>query len=191
MRKPPVGLHAGFSLLELLVTITLIAALASLVVPCWGMITRSRAKQAATSLVMDSLERARHSAIAKKNDVWVVFQHQESLTQDSLRLVIKQDGVIIPLDGWQPLPNGISFECNSASLMKQSPPEEILSSIVPDESSKKGATFGSLLFQRSGRVGVPMPGGVPLVLLLNSPSNPAPISIMLSRATGRATTKER
>ena len=189
MRKYPFGFSPGFSLLEMLVTMTLIAALASLVVPCWGMLTKSRSKQAATSIVMESLERARHAAITKKTDVWVIFQHQGGLQKDALRLLSRQGGIITTLDSWQPLPTGISFFAGSDSLMKERPPAEILITALNGETIVNGKLFGALMFQRSGRVGIPMQGGVPLILELNSVSSMSPTSILISRATGRATTK--
>lgn len=179
--------RSGFSLLEILVTMSLIAVLAALIVPCWGMITRSRSKQVATSLVMESLEGARQRAITSKNDIWVVFQHPGGIAHDSLRLLSKQSGIITPLDKWQPLPSGISFNSGSDSLMKEHPSADLLASSLNGQTPAAGTLFGTVMFQRSGRIGIPLPGGYPLLLGLDSLAVPLAASIVLSRATGRAT----
>lgn len=49
-------LHRGLTLTELLVTITVIAALASLAVPAWSALTRSHARKVGPSMVMESRE---------------------------------------------------------------------------------------------------------------------------------------
>jgi prepilin-type N-terminal cleavage/methylation domain-containing protein len=179
-------LSQGFSFLEIVVTMSLIVVLAALVVPCWGMIARSRSKQAATSLVMDSLERARQTAITSKKDVWVIFQHTEGTACDSLRLLSKEGNVITPLDRWQSLPDGISFCETVDSMMQEPPPNDLLLSACNTQTPPAGSHYGAVMFQRSGRIGVPLPGSHPLVLGLDAASVPLPESITLSRATGRA-----
>lgn len=177
----------GFTLMEILVTITLITVLMALVIPCWGVIARSRARQAATGIVMDSLEHARNVAITGKNNVWVIFQHQEGIHQDSLRTLVKQGAGISPLGSWQVLPTGTSFHTDA--LMEERPPAEILTIALNGKSPQSGETFGAVMFQSSGRIGIPLPGSHPLSLQLDSQSGISPEPITLSRATGRATCK--
>ncbi len=165
---------------------SLIIALAALVVPGWGMIARSRSKQVATSLVMDSLERARQTAITNKKDVWVIFQHPAGTACDSLRLLSKEGSVITPLDRWQSLPGGITFCETVDSVMKEPPPNDLLLSAFNAQKPPVGSHYGAVMFQRSGRIGIPLPGSHPLVLGLDAASVPLPESITLSRATGRA-----
>ena len=175
--------------MEVLVTITLIAALMSLAVPCWGAITRIRARQAATGIVMESLEYARQAAITGKTSVWVVFRHESEMKNDSLRILSKQAGVIAPLNGWQPLPLGTSFGTSGENLMKESSPKDILPAALNNQPAGSGEIFGSLMFQSSGRIGVPLPGGNSLTLQLESKSGGASQTVTLSRATGRASCK--
>lgn len=188
-KKSWFGVAAAFSLLEILVTMTLIVALVSLAVPCWGVITRSRSQQAATSLVMSSLERARVAAIAQKCNLWVVFQHRQPPKQDSFRLLSKQGLIMTPLGAWQCLPAGISFHPGAGSLMQAPPPTEVVASSFNGLNAPEGASFGVLMFLGSGRVGMPLPGGPPLLLRLDSISKSTPTEILISRATGRATTE--
>lgn len=171
----------------MVVTMSLIVALTALVIPCWGVVIRSRSKQAAVSLVLESLEQARQTAITKKSDVWVIFQHPAGGACDSLRLLSRQGNSITPLGVWQRLPGGITFRSSSDSLMQQRPPGDLLLSSFNAQAPPEGSLFGSVMFQHSGRIAVPLPGGPPLVLGLNAKASPLPESIMLSRATGRAT----
>jgi prepilin-type N-terminal cleavage/methylation domain-containing protein len=177
----------GFSLLEVLVTLALITLLISLIIPCWGVISRSRARQAATAVVMESLEQARYAAITKKTDVWVIFRHTEGLNPDALRVLARQASVSSPLTAWQPLPKGTSFYLGEDTLMKERPPEEVLTSSLNGSPPPSKDLFGAIMFQRSARIGVPLFGGNSLVIQLASPSGIAPGKILLSRATGRAT----
>lgn len=170
----------------MLVTMAMIIALATLVVPCWGMIARSRSKQVASGMIMESLDRARQVAITSKTDVWVVFQHPEGIKADCLRLLSKQGSVITPLDRWQTLPEGIVFQ-SGENLMKEQPPADLLSSALNGQNTAAGTHFGSIMFQRSGRIGAPLPGGNPLSVQLTSVTTPFCATISLSRATGRAT----
>ncbi len=177
----------GFSLLEVLVTLALMTLLISLIIPCWGVISRSRARQAATAVVMESLEKARYAAITQKTDVWVIFRHTEGFNPDALRILSRQASASSPLSAWQSLPKGISFYDGEDTLMKERPPEEVLTSSLNGSSPPPRDLFGSIMFQRSARIGVPLLGGNSLVIELASPAGISPGKILLSRATGRAT----
>ena len=167
----------------------LIVGLVTLALPCWGMIARSRSKQAATGMVMGSLEQARQAAITRKDDVWVIFQHPGSLKPDAIRLLAKQGKEITPLDSWHSIPERISFADASDSLMKERPPADILLASMNGQTPLSGTRFGGVMFQRSGRIGVPLPGGNSLFLKFDSMGTALPEFITLSRATGRATSQ--
>ena len=179
----------GFSLMEILVTITLIAAMLSVAVPCWGALTRSRARQAAMGIVMESLEHARQSAITGKVSHWVIFRHQTGSRQDSLRTLSRQGSAITPIGGWQLLPAGVSFATGTGTLMQEEPPKEILSAALGNPPLDTGETFGALMFQSSGRIGIPSAGGAPLSLQLISQAGALVQTVTISRATGRAACK--
>ena len=180
----------GLTLTELLVSITVIAALASLTVPAWTTLTRSRARQVASSMVMESLELARSTALTTKKETWVVFRHPGEGQRDAFRIVSSGDESLSPLGAWKQLPAGIFFRDGEGTLMDEPPSSEILSSALNDSAAPAGQTFGSVMFQRSGRIGRPLRGGNQLTLSFHSLSGPAPQPILLSRATGRSSTSE-
>lgn len=175
-------------------SITIIAALASLTVPAWSTLTRSRARQIAGSMVMESLELARSSALTTKRDTWVLFRHRGDGERDALRIVSREEGSSAPLGTWKPLPAGILFHVGQGTLMDEPPPREILSAALGESASPAGQTFGCVMFQRSGRIGRPSPSpagsGNQLTLSFDSKVGPAPHPITLSRATGRSSTSE-
>jgi prepilin-type N-terminal cleavage/methylation domain-containing protein len=175
---------SGFSLIELLVVIALITALISLAVPAWTLITRHQAKNSAVSLVMEGLEQARIAASSGKKEVWVVFRN-ELAKKASLRLVRQEATNFTPLGNWITLPQGITFQTGGSTLMEQKPPDVVIAAALGSQ-LPKGATLGSILFLRSGRIGLPQPGGPTLSLQLAESKAPIPQSITISRATGRS-----
>ncbi len=177
----------GFSLLELLVTITLIAALVSLVAPSWTKITGSHARRTATSSVMETLERARGAAIAGKKEVWVIFRHPGDRSRDSLRIVTRDSGTLSALGPWLYLPPGLTFHGGSDTLMEERPSPDVIKTSLGGTAPGAGDLFGNVMFQRSGRVGLPMQGGNQLMLRFDAAKGPAPEPVILSRASGRAT----
>ena len=178
----------GVTLLELLVTITVIAAVASLSIPAWSAIVRTGAGRNADRIVMESMEEARTSAIAARKDVWVVFDHAPAGRPDGLRIISRDRDTVSAVGGWHYLPRGISFHSGAGTLLEERPPSEILSTAI-NGNRAPGETFGGVLFQRSGRIGLPAQGGNQLTLRFDSVTGPSPEPINISRATGRASCK--
>ncbi len=193
--------RGAFTLLELLVTITVIAALISLILPTWTSVKRSRSRQAALSITMESLERARTAATSGKKEAWVLFRHSTTQpegrsageSRDAIRIIAKEGDVFSPLTTWQPLPAGTSFTPSPGTLMEEAPPREILSPALNGK-PPGDATFGSIMFLRSGRVGLPRPGGNTLSLRIgesatDSQSTADSACLLISRATGRVSSE--
>jgi prepilin-type N-terminal cleavage/methylation domain-containing protein len=174
----------GFTLTELLVTITIIAALVSLTIPAWSAVTRARAGKNAGSLVMESLERARSEAVTTRRTVWVLFRHAADHTGDGIRILAKGNGSVVPEGPWLKLPAGITFHAGAGTLLEEAPPGEILSAAggTPVTSDAK---IGSVMFHQSGRIGYPPRGGSQLSLVLDSAGGSACGQITLSRSTGK------
>ena len=189
---PNKSTRSGLTLTELLVVMAVIAALVSLAVPTWGAITRSQANSAAVSLVMGTLEQARLAAVSGKKETWVLFRNNDELKQASLR-ILTRDGIgstgYVSLGNWTMLPRGITFQVGEETLMDQKPPVEVIvaalgaaiAAAVPPATS-----LGGVMYQRSGRIGIPQQGGPALLLRLRSPKGPLPAPIELSRGSGRA-----
>lgn len=173
---------------ELLVTMTVIAALASLTVPAWRALHRAGSSKAATSLVMDSLERARGEAITKKRDVWLLFRHSVGSGRDSLRIVSRGEEGYVPLGAWVPLPAGITFHDEPGTLMDERPAGDLLAAACKNADPSDKEVFGSVMFRRSGGIGIPAQGGNRLCIGMDSHSKGAVTTINLARASGRADT---
>jgi hypothetical protein len=175
-------------LTELLVTMTVIAALASLTVPAWRALHRAGSSKAATSLVMDSLERARGEAITKKRDVWLLFRHSVGSGCDSLRIVSRGEEGYVPLGAWVTLPAGITFHDEPGTLMDERPAGDLLAAACKNADPSEKEVFGSVMFRRSGGIGIPAQGGNRLCIGMGSRSKGAVTTINLARASGRADT---
>lgn len=189
---PDQSTRSGVTLTELLVVMAVIAALLSLAVPTWGAITRSQANNAAISLAMGTLEQARLAALSGKKEVWVLFRNDEGLKQASLRIMTRASTgspQFIPAGSWTMLPRGVMFLAGENTLMDQKPPAEVITTAL---GAAAGAlmpptmSLGGLMFQRSGRIGIPQQGGPMLFLRLRPLKGSSPASIGLSRGTGRA-----
>ena len=172
-----------------------IAALMSLAVPTWGAITRSQANSAAVSLVMGTLEQARLAAVSGKKEVWVLFKNDDAQKQASLRIVTREaiggtSSVPFTSSGsWIMLPRGIMFQVGEDTLMDQKPLPEVIAAATGTTIAAPvppSISVGGMMFQRSGRIGIPQQGGPALLLRLRSLKGPFPSLIELSRGSGRA-----
>lgn len=179
--------NRGLTLTELLVTITVITALASLAVPAWSALTRSQARKVGPGMVMESMERARSEAITTKRPVWVLFRHSPGSGSDDLRIMAKGESSVLPLGPWVKLPQGITFRSGAGTLLDEKPAEDVLSSAINGSSANapSGTLVGSVMFRPTGSVGYPLRGGNQLTLGLDSTGGKSCGLVTLSRATGR------
>jgi len=184
--KPTIK-QAGVTITELLVTMTVIAALALITMPAWSQLTRSQASKTAATLVMSSLEQARIAATSGQKEVWVIFRHSPDNSRDGLRILSRTGERFTPEGAWASLPSGISFQGGTGNLLDERPPENVLSQAVTGGTGGSTYSYGALMFQRSGRIGIPKQDGnrLSITLCSSKPSNTQ--TIALSRATGRCT----
>jgi prepilin-type N-terminal cleavage/methylation domain-containing protein len=173
----------GFTLLELLVVLAFLAILAALSFPAWRVLLDSGSRRTSEALVMDALEHARSEAISSGREVWLVLRHHGGNGRDALRILTRTSDGIAPMGGWSPLPPGIVFQTGSSAIPDAHPPKDIQD--AADTSPGTNATYGAIMFLRSGTVGWPKPGEGKLCIPLDSKKGSRLIT--LSRGTGRAT----
>lgn len=174
---------AGFTLTELLVTLSLIAVLAGLSIPTWGAMARARAPKAAASAVMDCLERARSEAVTTRRDVWVLFRHGGG---DAVRIVTRNGGTPAAQGSWSALPGGVVFNSGPGTLLSERPPAEIIVSAYNGKPPGQGILTGGVMFARSGGIRLPARGGNALLVGFDSAKGAPLPGIALSRGTGCA-----
>lgn len=93
--------RSGFTLLELLVVIGIIALLSSLAGPAISSISKGSQMNQALAEVGGLLEEARQYAIAKNTYVWVAFEDSRSGGDDQLRIAVlaSKTGTDLPVWG--------------------------------------------------------------------------------------------
>lgn len=182
LRAPKLPVRKGFSLLELLSVLGLLGMLAALSFPAWRPLLNSSARRTGESRIMDAVEHARSEAISSGREVWVVFRHNGAKGPDADRILAREGGKIVPLGGWNRLPQGITFHAGSKAIPDARPPREILE--TADNPPSVQDSFGAVMFLRSGTVGWPKPGAESLRIPLDSMGGTSLIT--LSRGTGRA-----
>lgn len=171
---------------ELLVTMAVIAALASLAIPAWGLLARTAGQRKAAAVVMESLERARSEAITAKQDVWVLFcHHPRGDRPDAMRLLGKEGISVSPLGPWIKLPSRVAFRTGAGTLMDECPPASVQKAAFPESEKSGECVIGCVMFRRSGGVGIPLQGGNTLSITLGGTKG-TDATITLARAAGRA-----
>ena len=183
------GNQLGMTLTELLVTITVIAALALLTMPAWSKFTRTHACRGAIPIVMGTLEQTRLASTSGQKEVWVVFRHSGNGGKDAMRIITRSGDGFAPVGTWISLPAGVSFQKGTGGLMDEQPPANIMAQAIKGGVAQSGSTYGALMFQRTGRIGIPKQDGNTLSLSLCSSAPKDTETILLSRGTGRATLK--
>jgi hypothetical protein len=138
---------------------------------------------------MGVLEQARIAATSAQREVWVVFRHAEKGGKDALRIVSRTEDGYAPVGTWSSLPAGVSFLAGTDSVMEERPPATVLSKAIAGSTTAEGSSYGAIMFQRTGRIGIPKRDGIKLAVTLTRTASSDLTTILLSRATGRATLK--
>lgn len=113
---PELPVRKGFSLLELLSVLGLLGVLAALSFPAWRSLLSSGARRTGESRIMDVVEHARSEAISSGREVWVVFRHNGAKGPDADRIMAREGAKVVPLGGWNRLPQGITFHTGSKAI---------------------------------------------------------------------------
>lgn len=200
----------GFSLLELLAVTALLALLASLLAPALQGLTSPAGRKGAVTIVMNTLEQARVSAIETGSEVVVVFWKKNGTegsqpdAQDAMLILRKNDAEAWePITRWINLPRGVLFHSGDTAskiLSDNSGLAAVSDTAIeslPGKPSK--STLGAVHFSPTGSVQLPSTTnglrialtegqrGADHTLIVNKQKEGGHEIISLARYTGRAT----
>jgi prepilin-type N-terminal cleavage/methylation domain-containing protein len=154
----------GFSLLEMLVVVGILAVLMSLMLPAVSSFSSTAGRRGAVNILMSAFEQARVSAIESGRPVYVLFYRRIFPEPDAIMVVRDpEDGLITsPLDHltkWIKLPKGVLLhDPGAVNLLSQALPVEISTNrLSPAPRLAAGESLNAVKFNESG--GVEYPSG--------------------------------
>lgn len=170
---------AGFSLLELLVVIAVMAVMLSLLLPAVSGFSSTVGRRGAVNIVMNTLEQARVAALESGQNVYVGFADKDfpvedmrysafivfrSATEEEKALNPKREYVV--LKKWTRLPKNVSLKSDITSSVISSAGEQTFSDKLYDElpATQRDNKFPAITFNSSGAVEAPSTGTVKLFL---------------------------
>jgi prepilin-type N-terminal cleavage/methylation domain-containing protein len=202
--------QSAFSLLELLAVTAILALIAGLLAPALQGLTSPAGRKGAVTIVMNTLEQARVSAIETGREVVVVFWKKNGTDesqpdeQDAMLILRKNDAEAWePITRWIKLPRGVLFhgeDEDSKILYDNSGLEAVCDTSIdslPGKPSKN--TLGAVHFSPTGAVQLPSTSnglrialtegqrGADQSLIVNKQKDGGHEIISLARYTGRAT----
>jgi prepilin-type N-terminal cleavage/methylation domain-containing protein len=155
---------SAFTLLELLVVVVIMCVMMSLLAPAVAGMTSPSGRKGAVTIVMNTLEQARVSAIETGRETAVLFWKKNGVAgfppdePDSL-IILRQNeaGAWESISRWVKLPNGVLFQSeNTGSLILTSQADQSMRDAVPNTTAKPTASqSGAVQFTTSGAVKSP------------------------------------
>jgi prepilin-type N-terminal cleavage/methylation domain-containing protein len=202
--------QSGFSLLELLAVTAILALIAGLLAPALQGLTSPAGRKGAVTIVMNTLEQARVSAIETGREVVVVFWKKNGTDesqpdeQDAMLILRKNDAEAWePITRWIKLPRGVLFhggDEDSKILYDNSGLEAVCDTSIDSLPGKPAKnTLGAVHFSPTGAVQLPSTSnglrialtegqrGADQTLIVNKQKDGGHEIISLARYTGRAT----
>jgi prepilin-type N-terminal cleavage/methylation domain-containing protein len=163
-RQRPSAPRNGFSLLEMLVVVAVIAVMMSLLVPAIGGFSNTAGRRGAVNVVMNTLEQARVAALESGRPVHVVLYRRVGMEPDALMVVRdpEVDPSTAPLERltkWIKLPKGILLHAPpSGSTILSGNQNAIASRIAPAPQLAPGESLNIVTFDETGGVAFPTSG---------------------------------
>ncbi|MEI8293773.1 MAG: prepilin-type N-terminal cleavage/methylation domain-containing protein [bacterium] len=158
----------GFSLLELLIVVCIMCVMMALLAPAVAGMTSPSGRKGAVTIVMNTLEQARVSAIETGRETAVLFWRKNGVAgfppdePDSLIVLRKNEaGSWESITRWVKLPNGVLFQSeNTSSLILTTQADQSMRDATPnnpaDPKTKPTASqSGAVQFTTSGAVKSP------------------------------------
>jgi len=161
------GKRNGFSLLELLVVVGVTALMLSLMSPVMEGLTSARGRKGGVTIVMNTLELARVSAIEKGRDVVVVFWKKNgtpgvAIDEADAMIVLRKNDADTdwePITRWVQLPKGVLLhgEDGQSHILKDSAGLGVVNDATLENlpGSPDKQDLGGVHFTKSGSVQSP------------------------------------
>lgn len=155
---------SAFTLLELLVVVAVICVMLGLLAPAVASMTSPVGRKGAVTIVMNTLEQARVSAIETGRETVVLFWKKNGVAgfppdePDGLIILCKNEaGAWESISRWVKLPNGVLFQSeNTSSLILTTQADQSMLDAVPNTTAKPTASqSGAVQFTTSGAVKSP------------------------------------
>ena len=154
----------GFSLLELLVVIAVMAVMMALILPAISGFSSTAGRRGAVNILMGTFEQARVAALESGRPVHVLLYRRNFPEPDAVMVVRDpEDGLptspLERLTKWTKLPRGVLLHDPGASnILSQTPPDgTFLARISPTPQPASGETINLVTFNEAG--GVDFPSG--------------------------------
>jgi prepilin-type N-terminal cleavage/methylation domain-containing protein len=155
---------SAFTLLELLVVVAVICVMLGLLAPAVASMTSPVGRKGAVTIVMNTLEQARVSAIETGRETVVLFWKKNGVAgfppdePDGLIILRKNEaGAWESISRWVKLPNGVLFQSeNTSSLILTTQADQSMLDAFPKTTAKPTASqSGAVQFTTSGAVKSP------------------------------------
>ena len=152
----------GFSLLELLVVIAVMAVMMSLLLPAISGFSSTAGRRGAVNILMNTFEQARIAALESGRPVHVLLYRRNFPEPDAV-MVVRDPEDALPasplerLTKWTKLPKGVLLhDPGAANILSQpSPDSSFLARISPSPQPASGETINLVTFNEAGSVDFP------------------------------------
>lgn len=159
----------GFSLVELLVVLSIVAVLAYLSLPVIQGVRSTYDRKAAASLVMETIQNGRMSALQSGENVYVIFAlaTDSGISPDAM-IVVGDQPIGSPATGpvlfthWVKLPQNIRFRSSTGTLAVSPMPSQVSPGTLPPIGGTP--TYAGIAFNSTGTLTYPSTGGLEIAL---------------------------